>query len=72
MAVKPIQEKTDEVNKNLKEYKMEYDIVEDIKRAKENISLFEMCNVPQQKERLLKAHEIPKENLPTNNQPKEE
>ena len=29
--------------------KMGYDIVEDIKRAKENISLFEMCNVPQQK-----------------------
>ena len=51
---------------------MEYDIVEDIKRAKEIISLFEMCNVPQQKERLLKALEIPEEKLPTDNQPKEE
>ena len=51
---------------------MEYDIVEDIKRAKENISLFEMCNVPQQKEILLKALEIHEEKLPTDNQPKEE
>ena len=49
MPVNPIEEKTDDVKKNLKEHKMEYDIVEDIKRAKANISLFEMCNVPQQK-----------------------
>ena len=34
---------------------MDYDIVEDIKKVRENISLFEMCNVPQQKEKLLKA-----------------
>ena len=40
MLVKPIEEKTDDVKKNLKEHKMEYDILEDIKRAKENISLF--------------------------------
>ena len=72
MPVKSIEEKTDDVKKNLKEHKMEYDIVEDIKRAKENISLFEMCNVPQQKERLLKALEIPEEKLPTDNQLKEE
>ena len=31
-----------------------------------------MCNVPQQKEKLLKALEIPEEELPTNNQPVEE
>ena len=49
---------------------MGYDIVEDIKKAKENISLFEMCNVPQQKEKLLKALEVPEEELPTDNQPK--
>ena len=59
MHVKPIEEKNDDVKKNLKEHKMEYDIVEDIKRAKANISLFEMCNVPQQKENLLKSLEIP-------------
>ena len=51
---------------------MEYNIVEDIKRAKANISLFEMCNVPQQKEKLLKALEIPEEEPPTDNQPEEE
>ena len=48
------------VKENLKAPEMGYDIVEDIKRAKANISLFEMCNVPQQKERLLKAFEVPK------------
>ena len=51
---------------------MDYDIVEDIKKVRENISLFEMCNVPQQKEKLLKALEISEENFPTDNQPQEE
>ena len=51
---------------------MEYDIVEDIKKAKENISLFEMCNMPQQKEILLKALETPEEKLPIDNQHQEE
>ena len=31
-----------------------------------------MCNVPQQKEKLLKALEVPEEKLPTDNQPLEE
>ena len=51
---------------------MGYDIVEDIKRDKANISLFEMCNLPQQKEKLLKALEVLEEELPINNQPVEE
>ena len=51
---------------------MDYDIVEDIKKVKENISLFEMCKMPQQKERLLKALEALDERLPTDNQSKEE
>ena len=51
---------------------MEYDIVEYIKKVKANISLFEMCNVPQQKEKLLKALETPEEKLPINTQPEEE
>ena len=72
MPVKPIEENIDDVKKNLKEHKMKYDIVEDIKRATTNISLFEMCNVPQQKEKLLKALEVSEEKLPTNNQPEEE
>ena len=51
---------------------MEYDIVEDIKKVRANISLFEMCKVPHQKENLWKALEASKEGLPTGNQPKEE
>ena len=50
----PTESKTDNVKKNLKEHEMGYDIVEDIKKDKANISLFEMCNLPQQKENLLK------------------
>ena len=46
--------------------------MEDIKRAKANISLFEMCNMPQQKEILLKALETLEEKLPTDNQSEEE
>ena len=34
---------------------MGYEIIEDIKKSKENISLFEMCNLPQQRKNLLKA-----------------
>ena len=49
MPIKPVEEKIDNVKKNPEENKMEYNIVEDIKRVKANISLFEMCNVPQQK-----------------------
>ena len=72
MPTKPIEEKINNVKMNLIEHKMEYDIVEDIKKVKENISLFEMCNVSQQKEKLLKALEMPEEKLPTDNQPQEE
>ena len=32
--------------KRLEEPKMGYDIVEDIKKTKANVSLFEMCNLP--------------------------
>ena len=34
---------------------MGYDIIEDIKKTQENISLFEMCNLPQQRKKLLEA-----------------
>ena len=33
---------------------MEYDIIENINKTKENISLFEMYNLPQQRKNLLK------------------
>ena len=40
---------------SIKEYNMGYDIVEDIKKTKANISLFELCNLPQQRKKLLEA-----------------
>ena len=72
MPTRPIEEKINNVKTNLIEHKMDYDIVEDIKKVRANISLFEMCNVPQQKEKLLKALEMSEEKLPTENQPQEE
>ena len=51
---------------------MDYDIVEDLKKIKTNVPLFEMCKVPQQKERLVKALEASDERMPNNNQPEEE
>ena len=48
---------------------MDYDIVEDLKKIKANVPLFEMCKVPQQKERLLRSLEASDEKTPTNNQP---
>ena len=47
--LKPVEVNIDNVKNNLKEPEMGYDIVEDIKKSKANISLFEMCNLPQQK-----------------------
>ena len=38
---------------------MGYDIIEDIKKTKANISFFEMCSLPQQKKKLLEALDPP-------------
>jgi len=46
MPTKPNEEKINNVRSNLTEHKMDYDIVEDIKKVRANISLCEMCNVP--------------------------
>ena len=51
---------------------MGYDIVEDIEKRKANISLLEMCNLPQQKEKLLKALETPIKEPHNDNQANEE
>ena len=72
MPTKPDEEKINNVRMNLTEHKMDYDIVEVIKKVGANISKFEMCNVPQQKEKLLKALEVSKERLPTDKRPQEE
>ena len=69
---KPNEEKVDADKPNSIEQQMNYDIVEDLKKIKANVPLFEMCKVPQQKERLLKALEALDEKIPTVNQPQEE
>ena len=69
---KPNEEKMNADKPHPIEPQMDYDIVEDIKKVKANVSLFEMCKVSQQKERLLKALEALDERVPTNNQPQEE
>ena len=51
---------------------MGYDIVEDIKKTKANICLFEICNLPQQKGNLLKALETHMKEPQNDNQPEEE
>ena len=45
------------VNKTIKtkEYNMGYDIVEYIKKTKENISFFELFTLPQQRKKLLET-----------------
>ena len=52
---KVVENKSDNKKKSPVELEMGYDIIEDIKKTKENISLFEMCNLPQQKKKLLEA-----------------
>ena len=59
MPMKFVYKKVENVKKNSTEHEMGYDIIDDIKKTKENISLFEMCNLPQQKKKLLKALETP-------------
>ena len=54
------------------EQQMDYDIMEDLKKIKVNVPLFEMCKVLQQKERLLRSLEASDEKMPTNKQPEEE
>ena len=72
MPVKSTENKVENVKKNSTEHETGYDIVEDIKKAKANISLFEMCNLPQQKENLLKALETPIKEPQNDNQADEE
>ena len=65
MFPKPNEEKVS-ADKSLSiKQQLEYDVVEDLKKIKANVPLFEMCKVPQQKERLLKALETSEEERPT-------
>ena len=58
MVSKPIKVSYNKVENNKKisiDGDIGYDIIEDIKKTKENISLFEMCNLPQQRKKILEA-----------------
>ena len=68
IPMKSTKSKIENVKKNSTKHGMGYDIVEDIKKNKANISLFEMCNLPQQKEKLLKELETPMKEPQNDNQ----
>ena len=47
-----------------KEQGMGYDIIEDIKKPKADISLFELCNMPQERRKLLEAFDPQPNSIP--------
>ena len=51
--VKTLANKPEISKKKMEEFNMGYDIVKDIKKTKVNISVFELCNLPQQRKKLL-------------------
>ena len=51
--IKDTERKVEGIKKNSIDYEMGYDIIEDIKKTKDNISLFKICSLPQQKKKLL-------------------
>ena len=53
--VNSVENRVESNKKSPTECDMGYDIIEDIKKTKENISLFEMCNLPQQRIKLMEA-----------------
>ena len=53
--VKAVDNNLENNKKSSVEPEMGYDIVEDIKKTKANVPLFEMCNLPQQKNFFLEA-----------------
>ena len=57
--VKAAENKVESLKKISTECEMGYVIIEDIKKTKENISLFEMCNLPQQRKNLLEDFDTP-------------
>ena len=67
MPVNSTENKVENVKNNFTDNEMGYDIEEDIKKAKANISLFEMYNLTQQKEKILKALETPGKELQNHN-----
>ena len=62
--MKTVINKSEGTRKGLVERDMGYDIIEDIKKTKENISLFELCNLPQQRRNLLEAFDPQPKSIP--------
>ena len=58
-SIKTTENNVESVKKISIECEMGYDIIEDIKKTKANISLFKMCNLPQQRKKLLEAFDAP-------------
>ena len=57
--MKALENKVESIKKSSIECEMGYDIIEDIKKTNVNVSLFEMCNLPQQRRNLLEAFDAP-------------
>ena len=53
--MKVAESKIDSNKKSSIDGDMGYDIIEDIKKTKKSISFFEMCNLPQQRKKMLEA-----------------
>ena len=53
--MKDAENKVESIKKSSTKCEMGYDIIEDNKKTKENISLFEMCNLPQQRRNILQT-----------------
>ena len=62
--MKTVINKSEGTRKVLVEHDMGYDIVEDIKKTKTNISLFELCNLLQQRMKLLEAFDPQPNSIP--------
>ena len=56
--------KSEGTRKGLVEHDTGYNIVEDIKKTKENISLFKLCNLSQQRKKILEAFDPRPNSIP--------
>ena len=54
-SVKSAENKVENIKKISTEHEMGYNIIDDIKKTKVNISLFKMCNLPQQRKKLFES-----------------
>ena len=62
--MKTVINKFEGTRQGLVEQDMGYDIVEDIKKTKANISLFKLCNPPKQRRKLMEAFDPQPNRIP--------